>query len=132
MHFLKFRIFTLISIRFMKFRINTAISIYITRKLKILRVRISYHVRNCHRRKLFSYTKYRAKTCFLRKTFLHLTTLSGDVCPQTLVRIFMNNSSTCFSNTFLTTFLILRLKRQRQSLFSYDLYSLHKIFISYL
>ena len=131
MHFLKFRIFTVISIRFMKFRINTSISIYITRKF-CAHAFPNYHVRNCHRRKLFSYTKCRAKTCFLRKTFLHLTTLSDDVCPQTLVRIFMNNSSTYLSNTFLTTFLILRLKRQRQSLFSYDLYSLHKIFISYL
>ena len=38
--FVKFRIFTLISIRFVNFRINTSISIHITRKLKILRLRI--------------------------------------------------------------------------------------------
>ena len=39
-HFLKFRLCTLILSRFINFRINTSISIYVTRKLKTLRVRI--------------------------------------------------------------------------------------------
>ena len=39
-YFSKFGIFTLISVRFINFRINRSISIHITRKLKILRVRI--------------------------------------------------------------------------------------------
>ena len=53
------RTFTLISIRFIHFQINTSISIHITRKLKILPVRIlwllyrNYHIRNCHINKFF-------------------------------------------------------------------------------
>ena len=53
------RTFTLISIRFINFQINTSISIHITRKLKILLVRIlwllyrNYHIRNCHINKFF-------------------------------------------------------------------------------
>ena len=39
-HFVKFRIFPLISIRFINFRINTSTSFHITRKLKILHLRI--------------------------------------------------------------------------------------------
>ena len=41
-HFVKFQIFTLISIRFINFPINTSTSIHITRKWKILHLRILF------------------------------------------------------------------------------------------
>ena len=64
-----------------------------------------YHIRNCHIRKLFSYTKYRAKRVILQ----HIILISVDACPQTLTQIFMKYNYTYLLNTFLTTLPVLRL-----------------------